>query len=1760
MIEDIVEKTTAAARHVEVEGSFHARADEVRELKSLVLQLTETVNQLKAATSKPPEPPGPPPGHKFDAVKREEALTAGAEDVEVPADEEPAAPAEDSSQALPAVGSTERHPDIRRRDLAGYEVDAENPQALSNEFLNRIFEGQRKQKNFLLWIPNTAPDCPKVRVNAKFDAWNTYVKYPDEFTWHRKSTLVQYTDGGDWELYEDRVKAHHYKAFAYTPRRCLIFLLPPRADLETDGTGKGEHFAHVALTGPDVRDAPTNIMSKKERQDFHAGLKKESHRSNILIKALGKFATLAGLIFMITPHEFADSSGISESETLFIRSPGPEGKFLSDPTWCQNISEEINNLKPDLVVTIHQIPDNHTDIDNRWLVDLYRSFSGGQVGVVIDAAVTPRWKAWQSGQIEDDRFGDFIVYETRGDLAIGTSCQHFAEPLIAWCNQQSRYHCPKSIESINDPELLEVLQTSLEDTKDRLEVEVAFPAEARQDESDILGSLDVIVDPRVDSAQAIADPDQPLIDAELLDDLPLEGFPAEEAERRKAWSRVPRKARIAIRRLHNMIGHKPKDVMLQILKGAKAEPELILACKNFKCDACAVSHEGEKTHPVAAPPRYEFNHTVIVDIFETHDDENGRHSWLSIVCSGTCYHQVIHVEQGGQPSSSKCLEKFSQYWTSWAGFPKVVTTDRGLHNRGAFAKGLRDRGVQIRTAGLESPEHIGRGERHGGIIKRTWRRVCRELHIHGKSACKVAMAHIVAEKNDYIRHGGFSPSQWVLGRKPRAVANLLDEDEFADLGAIAASMDGATAFGYQTAVRHEARKALVHQDCHRRVKSALLRNAAPLPGKYAAGDLVCYRINRVQGQAGRVEPQWSSVSRIIGFDNKTVWVVHGGVPVATSIGKLRPCTSAEALAFSIMNNTFVPGQDEGERHEEQRYLDYRDDEGNDEAPREPPTRRRRVQFRDDGLGVMASTPVPAPGTPVGHLMHRRQSSATESRAEPESEFMSSQAPSRQESSFDNMQVDVPEVPTLETSDTSLFASQATPKDALKQIVSSLGHMKRPWEEYMSFMAERVEGQDAENWLKKRKKKYVSKKRKEAAGKTLNFKRAEGAVREGMLAARQAEWAKWKQFNAAVILSVEESNRLLQEGHQVVGTQWIDVDKNEGLRTKENPDIPPKYKGRLVVRGDQEQGEVRSDSPTCDTEAQNLLFSFAASRRLRIRSADITNAYFQGEEMDRVLLLRPPKEGLEEEDLQPGQLMLARVPIYGAHDSGRKFWKKLRTELTSEGIRENAIFRALYTMTNSEGKVILMLATHVDDLLWACEPEAQSVVDKILTSFMCGKIEEGTFRYCGKDVEQDADFNIKITCRSSTMKIQKAQIPSGRSIAEPLNDEDKTSMKSIAGSLAWIARQCRPDLAYRVSRVQAASSNGCVADLKEANKHVDYAVSTSSRGLTFRSGVLSWDFSLDAMITCVITDASHANESEDMIVNGKVSKEPHRSQGGKIIALGTSSLSNSEEGGIHVIAFSSTVVRRVCRSTMQAEAYSLQAGIEEGDRIRAAVCDAFGKLDRKHWERTASQFMQQVWFSDCRSVVDSLLNSNAAKPADKRLSIELASMRQSLWRSPGEEEGDPFLRDERPKIVTDNIRWIDTSVMIADPLTKIMDPVKLIEALDNNRWNIEQPINSVIVKKAKQLQRRKEKPEDIPAWLLDLSKQQGEYILEKQIVLVNHHATQFSTLLDHPFPRRTTWILKSGRWQKTEDAVVISDLTDLHGSIQPVDIMINVFHE
>ena len=135
---------------------------------------------------------------------------------------------------------------------------------------------------------------------------------------------------------------------------------------------------------------------------------------------------------------------------------------------------------------------------------------------------------------------------------------------------------------------------------------------------------------------------------EMMDSLVLVGFPKEEYQRRKAWLSLPRSARAAIRRMHRMLSHKPKSVMLHILKGAGADPQLIEAVKHFRCPDCPEEHTRQQ--PVKAPSLYLFNYEVVVDVFETVDDANTRYSCLSCVCNGTTFHLAwMVVMGGGQP-------------------------------------------------------------------------------------------------------------------------------------------------------------------------------------------------------------------------------------------------------------------------------------------------------------------------------------------------------------------------------------------------------------------------------------------------------------------------------------------------------------------------------------------------------------------------------------------------------------------------------------------------------------------------------------------------------------------------------------------------------------------------------------------------------------------------------------------------------------------------------------------------------------------------------------------------------------------------------------------------------------------------------------------------------------------------------------------------------------------------------------------------------
>ena len=136
------------------------------------------------------------------------------------------------------------------------------------------------------------------------------------------------------------------------------------------------------------------------------------------------------------------------------------------------------------------------------------------------------------------------------------------------------------------------------------------------------------------------------------------------------------------------------------------------------------------------------------------------------------------------------------------------------------------------------------------------------------------------------------------------------------------------------------------------------------------------------------------------------------------------------------------------------------------------------------------------------------------------------------------------------------------------------------------------------------------------------------------------------------------------------------------------------------------------------------------------------------------------------------------------------------EFISNNFAENHIFKALYSYAK-DGEVKIIAGTHVDDIIWAAKPEYQSMIQSVIDASCCGEPEEDSFRYCGKEVVQDGDYNITVTCRDTTLSLKPIQIRKGRKLTDSLDDTERTQMKSIAGSLSWIARNCRPDLAYRV---------------------------------------------------------------------------------------------------------------------------------------------------------------------------------------------------------------------------------------------------------------------------------------------------------------------------------------------------------------------------
>ena len=108
------------------------------------------------------------------------------------------------------------------------------------------------------------------------------------------------------------------------------------------------------------------------------------------------------------------------------------------------------------------------------------------------------------------------------------------------------------------------------------------------------------------------------------------------------------------------------------------------------------------------------------------------------------------------------------------------------------------------------------------------------------------------------------------------------------------------------------------------------------------------------------------------------------------------------------------------------------------------------------------------------------------------------------------------------------------------------------------------------------------------------------------------------------------------------------------------------------------------TPTCSKEAVRLAISLASTNKWVCHSLDVKAAYLQGNEIERVVHLRPPPE------YNNGQLWKLRKTVYGLCDAARHWYLRVKEQLLSLGAKVSSLDKAFSWSNNGSIEGIVCL--------------------------------------------------------------------------------------------------------------------------------------------------------------------------------------------------------------------------------------------------------------------------------------------------------------------------------------------------------------------------------------------------------------------------------------------------------------------------------------
>eukprot|EP00435_Cladocopium_sp_Y103_P066087 s292_g28.t1 len=311
--------------------------------------------------------------------------------------------------------------------------------------------------------------------------------------------------------------------------------------------------------------------------------------------------------------------------------------------------------------------------------------------------------------------------------------------------------------------------------------------------------------------------------------------------------------------------------------------------------------------------------------------------------------------------------------------------------------------------------------------------------------------------------------------------------------------------------------------------------------------------------------------------------------------------------------------------------------------------------------------------------------------------------------------------------------------------------------------------------------------------------------------------------------------------------WLSVHRDGLTQTSQRTRQPSLYKSRLVARGDLgKSAEMRADSPTSSQLFLHTIVSYSVCKKRRLRGGDISAAFLQETRIKRKLGLRLPADGIPDESVAPGSLLICEKRVYGTCDAPRGFWKEL--------------YRYAFGVWAAEcanGDISILPA-------WTAS-----------SSFVAQRWRDNRItRGVGSG---EGDLHRALTLQA----------------AWPSCDSVRNRTAEVSGWKFELVQSCLPTR-HGVPGEPAPSraAEGRVEDLMIANRLLNHALETRDKGVHFPADAFSFE---DAVILC-INDASHA-ASVDVTDGGHT--VGHRSQSGRLL-LASKEFLKSGHGKIHLL--------------------------------------------------------------------------------------------------------------------------------------------------------------------------------------------------------------------------------------------------------------------